>query len=81
MAINVKVNGATRSVNAEPDAPLLYVLRNDLELNAAVRGFLHFRVVGTVQGGGLAEAPRRHSRSINAARAQIIGDRCSTPLR
>ena len=38
MAINVKVNGATRSVNAEPDAPLLYVLRNDLELNAAKFG-------------------------------------------
>ena len=38
MAINVKVNGATRSVNAEPDAPLLYILRNDLELNAAKFG-------------------------------------------
>ncbi len=38
MAINVKVNGATRSVNAEPDAPLLYVLRNDFELNAAKFG-------------------------------------------
>src|SRR6185295_11956088 len=38
MAINVKVNGATRSVNAEPDAPLLYVLRNDLALNAAKFG-------------------------------------------
>ena len=38
MAINVKVNGANRSVNAEPDAPLLYVLRNDLELNGAKFG-------------------------------------------
>ena len=38
MAINVKVNGASRSVNAEPDAPLLYVLRNDLELNVAKFG-------------------------------------------
>jgi nicotinate dehydrogenase subunit A len=38
MAINVKVNGATRSVDAEPDTPLLYVLRNDLELNAAKFG-------------------------------------------
>ena len=33
MAINLKVNGMSRSVPAEPDAPLLYVLRNDLELN------------------------------------------------
>lgn len=38
MAINVKVNGATRSVDAEPDTPLLYVLRNDLELNGAKFG-------------------------------------------
>ena len=38
MAISLKVNGATRSVNAEPDAPLLYVLRNDLELNGAKFG-------------------------------------------
>ena len=29
----LRVNGAARSVTAEPDAPLLYVLRNDLELN------------------------------------------------
>ena len=38
MAISLKVNGATRSVNAEPDTPLLYVLRNDLELNGAKFG-------------------------------------------
>src|SRR5207237_5616654 len=35
MAVSLKVNGATRSVPAEPDTPLLYVLRNDLELNGA----------------------------------------------
>jgi nicotinate dehydrogenase subunit A len=29
----VRVNGATRTVNVEPDTPLLYVLRNDFELN------------------------------------------------
>src|SRR5260221_5647831 len=38
MAISLKVNGATRSVDAEPDTPLLYVLRNDLELNGAKYG-------------------------------------------
>jgi len=27
------VNGATRRANVEPDTPLLYILRNDLELN------------------------------------------------
>jgi nicotinate dehydrogenase subunit A len=38
MAINLKVNGALRSVPAEPDTPLLYVLRNDLGLNGAKFG-------------------------------------------
>ena len=38
MAISLKVNGALRSVPAEPDTPLLYVLRNDLELNGAKFG-------------------------------------------
>src|SRR5262245_43252578 len=30
---SLRVNGAARNANVEPDAPLLYVLRNDLELN------------------------------------------------
>jgi nicotinate dehydrogenase subunit A len=38
MAINIKVNGAMHSVPAERDTPLLYVLRNDLGLNAAKFG-------------------------------------------
>ena len=38
MSISLKVNGATRVVSAEPDTPLLYVLRNDLELNGAKFG-------------------------------------------
>jgi nicotinate dehydrogenase subunit A len=38
MAISLKVNGASRSVAAEPDTPLLYVLRNDFELNGAKFG-------------------------------------------
>jgi nicotinate dehydrogenase subunit A len=38
MAINIKVNGAMHSVPAEPDTPLLYVLRNDLGLNSAKFG-------------------------------------------
>ncbi len=35
MAVSLKVNGAMRSLPAEPDATLVYVLRNDLELNGA----------------------------------------------
>ena len=38
MAVSLKVNGAVHSVAAEPDTPLLYVLRNDLGLNAAKFG-------------------------------------------
>src|ERR1700704_3166564 len=38
MAISLKVNGESSSVPAEPDTPLLYVLRNDLELNGAKFG-------------------------------------------
>jgi nicotinate dehydrogenase subunit A len=36
--IELKVNGHSHSVSAEPDTPLLYVLRDDLRLNAAKFG-------------------------------------------
>ena len=32
--MTIDVNGVTRTVSVEPGTPLLYVLRNDLELNA-----------------------------------------------
>src|SRR5690349_16801139 len=38
MAINLKVNGASHSVPADADTPLLYALRNDLALNGAKFG-------------------------------------------
>jgi nicotinate dehydrogenase subunit A len=38
MLFTLMVNGAARSVRVEPDTPLLYVLRNDLELNGAKFG-------------------------------------------
>lgn len=38
MAVSLKVNGTVRRVPADPDTPLLYVLRNDLGLNAAKFG-------------------------------------------
>jgi len=38
MAISLDVNGEQRATSATPDTPLLYVLRNDLELNAAKYG-------------------------------------------
>ena len=38
MTISINVNGADHVVEAEPDTPLLYVLRDDLELNGAKYG-------------------------------------------
>jgi nicotinate dehydrogenase subunit A len=38
MAVSLKVNGTVHRVTADPDTPLLYVLRNDLGLNAAKFG-------------------------------------------
>jgi nicotinate dehydrogenase subunit A len=32
-SFTLRVNGASKTVQVEPDTPLLYVLRNDLELN------------------------------------------------
>src|ERR1700685_3728267 len=36
--LSLAINGTTRSVEVERDTPLLYVLRNDLELNGAKFG-------------------------------------------
>ncbi|MEG3159406.1 (2Fe-2S)-binding protein [Sphingomonas sp. LB2R24] len=38
MSITIKVNGTNRRVDASPDTPLLYVLREDLRLNGAKYG-------------------------------------------
>lgn len=38
MAIKLNVNGASHEVDADPETPLLYVLRNDLALNGAKFG-------------------------------------------
>jgi len=38
MAVMLNVNGADHEVDADPDTPLLYVLRNDLALNGAKFG-------------------------------------------
>jgi nicotinate dehydrogenase subunit A len=36
--MTLRVNGRSRTVNADPDTPLLYILRNDLALNGAKFG-------------------------------------------
>ena len=37
-SVSLTVNGAPQSVHAEPDTPLLYILRNDLKLKGAKFG-------------------------------------------
>ena len=36
--MTLKVNGLSHEIDADPDTPLLYVLRDDLKLNAAKFG-------------------------------------------
>ncbi|UXN66633.1 (2Fe-2S)-binding protein (plasmid) [Phyllobacterium sp. A18/5-2] len=38
MTLSIEVNGSKHSVEADPSTPLLYVLRNNLELNGAKYG-------------------------------------------
>lgn len=38
MSLTINVNGKDEAVDAEPDTPLLYVLRDDLKLNGAKYG-------------------------------------------
>jgi len=38
MAIKLNVNGTEQTIDSDPETPLLYVLRNDLKLNAAKFG-------------------------------------------
>jgi nicotinate dehydrogenase subunit A len=38
MSLTLNVNGQDATVDADPDTPLLYVLRNDLQLNGAKYG-------------------------------------------
>jgi nicotinate dehydrogenase subunit A len=38
MPVTLKVNGASRQIRSEPDTPLLYVLRDELDLNGAKYG-------------------------------------------
>ena len=58
MAISLTVNGTTRSVEAEPDTPLLYVLRNDFELNGAKFGLRPTRNAAPARCSSTAQAVR-----------------------
>ena len=38
MAVSLRVNGRTHALTVDPDTPLLYILRNDLQLNGPKLG-------------------------------------------
>ncbi len=54
--VKLKVNGATHEVDVDPSTPLLYVLRNDLDLH------------GPRFGCGLGAVQRLHASSSTAPR-------------
>ena len=67
----LRVNGAARDVSVEPDTPLLYVLRNDLELNGPKFGCgLAQCGACTVLLDGKRGALVRARRSVAGARAR-----------
>ena len=84
MAISLKVNGVSRSVTAEPDTPLLYVLRNDLELNGAkiwlrTGPVRHLHRADRRQGRALLRHPDRwapEERDHDASRASARATSC-----
>jgi nicotinate dehydrogenase subunit A len=41
--ISLKVNGKTQVVDVDPETPLLYVLRNDLQLNGPINSAAAWR--------------------------------------
>ena len=53
--VELTVNGQTRSVDADLDTPLLYVLRDHLEFNAAKDGCGLGQCVGLRQGKAAAK--------------------------
>jgi hypothetical protein len=61
--VELTVNGQTRSVDADLDTPLLYVLRDHLELNAAKYGCGLHNGVGKSNGHGHVD-PRLAARDV-----------------
>ena len=74
MAISLTVNGMTRSVEAEPGTPLLYVLRNDFELNSAKLQLLTYPLdlAAMRAGAGPARASRMAASALLLARRPVV---------
>jgi nicotinate dehydrogenase subunit A len=85
--MTLKVNGNDHQVDADPDTPLLYVLRDDLKLNAAKFGcglgqcgscvtplvLLEGKKVTTLEGLGTIEAPAPIQRAFIEEQAAQCG--------
>ena len=72
-SFTLRVNGASKTVQVEPDTPLLYVLRNDLELNGPKFG------CGLAQCGACTVlADGKPIRACVATVASVSGSRITT---
>jgi nicotinate dehydrogenase subunit A len=72
-SFTLRINGESKTVQVEPDTPLLYVLRNDLELNGAKFG------CGLAQCGACTVlADGKPIRSCVATVASVAGTRITT---
>ena len=90
MTINLNVNGSAHEIDADPATPLLYVLRDDLELNGAKYGCGLGQcgsctvmvdgeaVLSCVDAGRCGSRAGRSPRSKASARSRHRG-RCSAP--
>lgn len=73
MTIELRVNGRTHSVDVDPGTPLLYVLRNDLELDAVKFG------CGLAQCGACTVLVQgQATRSCVTAVSSVIGKEITT---
>src|SRR5882762_1868073 len=82
--MTLKVNGQDYQIDAEPDTPLLYVLRDDLKLNAAKFGcglgqcgsctvIVDGKQVTTLEGLGTVSAPAPIQRAFMDEQAAQCG--------
>jgi CO/xanthine dehydrogenase Mo-binding subunit len=75
--IDLDVNGRSYTVNVEPNTPLLYVLRNDLELNgptACGAGEAASCPVGAAIGNAIFDATGARLRHVPFTPGRLLAD-------
>ena len=63
MPVKITVNGRTETVDAEPDTPLLWVIRDELGLTGTTVHFVDRWIPYDKRGHWLAEAEYEHCRA------------------